>query len=72
MRYVEKYGKTRQVTDDNVIRRMRITCRITKATNTHSECVTLIAFSTATVVTHRRLNVTFIRALPVSLKMSSF
>ena len=26
------------------IRRMRIACWITKATNTHSECVTLIAF----------------------------
>ena len=27
-----------------VIRRMRIVCRMTKATDTHSECVTLIAF----------------------------
>jgi hypothetical protein len=53
MRYVEKYGTTGQATDDNVIRRMRFTCWIAKATqhtqtHTHSECVILlIAFPTA-------------------------
>jgi hypothetical protein len=41
---VEKYGRARQATDDNIIRRMRITCRITKATDTHAEYVVLIAF----------------------------
>jgi hypothetical protein len=41
---VEKYGTSRQVTDDSVIRRMRIACWIIKATDTHSEYVILIAF----------------------------
>jgi hypothetical protein len=38
---VEKYGKSGQSTDDNIIRRMRLACRITKATDTHSEYVIL-------------------------------
>jgi hypothetical protein len=33
---VEKCGKAGQATDDNVTRRMRFACWITKATNTHS------------------------------------
>ena len=33
-----------QDTDDNIIWQMHITCRITKATNTHSEYVILITF----------------------------
>ena len=33
-----------QATDDKIIRRMRIACWIPKATNTHSQYVTLIAF----------------------------
>jgi hypothetical protein len=41
---VEKYGTARQTTDDNKILRMRFTCWITKATDTHSEYVILIAF----------------------------
>jgi hypothetical protein len=41
---VEEYGTARQVTDDNIIRRMRFACRITKATGTHSEYVIIIAF----------------------------
>jgi hypothetical protein len=41
---VEKYGRARQATDDNITRRMRFACWITKATNTHSEYVILIAF----------------------------
>jgi hypothetical protein len=40
---VEKYGTARQATDDNIIRRMRCVCWITKATDTHSEYVILIA-----------------------------
>jgi hypothetical protein len=40
-----KYGRTRQATDDNIIRRMRFACWITKATDTHSEYVIHIAFS---------------------------
>jgi len=40
------------------IRRMRIACCITKSTYTHSEYVTLNAFSTATTVTRTGLGVT--------------
>ena len=39
---VEKYCTAGQATDDDIIRRMRCACRITKATNTHSQYV--IAF----------------------------
>jgi hypothetical protein len=40
---VENYGRARQATDDNIIRRMRFACWITKARETHSEYVILIA-----------------------------
>jgi hypothetical protein len=39
------YGTARQATDDNIIQRMRFACWTTKATNTHSDYITLIAFS---------------------------
>jgi hypothetical protein len=39
---VEKYGTARQVTDDNVIRRMQFACCITKATNAHAEYIILV------------------------------
>jgi hypothetical protein len=41
--HMEKYGRAGQATYDN-IRRMRIACWITKATNTHSEYAIFIAF----------------------------
>jgi hypothetical protein len=41
---VERCDKSRQATDNNIIGRMRIACQITKATDTHSEYVILIAF----------------------------
>jgi hypothetical protein len=41
---VEKYGTARQARNDNIIRRMRFACWITKATDTHPEYVILIAF----------------------------
>ena len=41
---VEKYCTAGQDTYDNKKRRMRITCCITKATNTHSQYVIIIAF----------------------------
>ena len=47
---VEKYGRAGQATDDNIIRRMRFACWITKATNTLRICNTY-CFSTARVVT---------------------
>jgi len=42
---VGKYDTGGQATDDNIVRRMRFTCRMTKATNTHSEYITPVAFS---------------------------
>jgi hypothetical protein len=42
--------KARQVTDDNIIRRMRVACWATKARDTHSVYVIIIAFSTETMV----------------------
>ena len=41
---VEKYARARQTTDDNIIRRMRYACCITKATNVHSEYIILPVF----------------------------
>jgi hypothetical protein len=40
---VEKYDTAGQGTDDNIIRRMRFACWISKATDTHSEYVIHIA-----------------------------
>jgi hypothetical protein len=41
---VEKYGRARQATDDNIIRRMRFACRITKATDTQYVAAYLLLF----------------------------
>jgi len=41
---VEKYHRTGQATDGDVIRHTRFACWITKATNMRSEYVILIAF----------------------------
>jgi hypothetical protein len=41
---VEKYGRSRQTTDDNTIWRMRFTCWITRASDTHSGFVLIIYF----------------------------
>ena len=50
----EKYGTVTEVADDNIIRRMRFTCWITKATHTkYNYCS-----ATATIVTPARLIVT--------------
>jgi hypothetical protein len=40
---MEKYCRAGQATEDNIIWHMRIACWITKATNAHSEYVTLLA-----------------------------
>ena len=44
---MEKYGRAGQATDNNtcVVRSMRIAYWVTKATDTHSEHVILIAFT---------------------------
>jgi hypothetical protein len=44
MGYAEKYGTAAQATDNNILRPMCILCWITKATDTHSEYVIVIAF----------------------------
>jgi hypothetical protein len=41
---MEEYDRAREATDDNTIRRMRFACWITKATDTHSQYVPIIAF----------------------------
>ena len=41
---MKNYVSVGQATADNVIKRLRIACCITKATDTHSECVIIIAF----------------------------
>ena len=40
----KKHGTARQATDGSIIRRMRLACWVTTATNSHSEYVILIAF----------------------------
>jgi hypothetical protein len=42
---VEKYGRARQATDNDIIRRMRIEFWIAKTTDMYSEFVILFAFS---------------------------
>ena len=41
---MEKYGRARQATDDNIIWRMRFAWWIVNISDTHSEYVILIAF----------------------------
>ena len=41
---MEKYGRARQDTDDNIVRRMRIAYLITKATDARSEYLILNTF----------------------------
>jgi hypothetical protein len=52
----KKYCTAGQATEDNLIRRMRFACQITKATDTPGMCNTY-CFSTATMVARTRLNV---------------
>ena len=54
----KKYCTDWQAADDNKLRRIRIACWITQATNTHSEYVILIPFSTAAMVIGTRINIT--------------
>jgi hypothetical protein len=56
---MEKYGKATQATDDNIMRRMRFACWITKATDANSEYALLIAFPITKMVTLMRLKITF-------------
>ena len=69
---VEKYSTARQATDYNIIRCMRFVCWITKATDTHSDYVTLIAFTEQQWLRKRTsvLRYTYIASL-VSSKLGS-
>jgi hypothetical protein len=67
---LEKYCRSTQATDDNIIRRMPFACWIPKATNTLRICNTYF-FTMATVVTRTRLNVTLVHKLPVLLNLYS-
>ena len=58
-----KYSRAQQATDDNIIRDMRFACWITKATDTHSEYVLLIAFARQQWLHKTRLNISFIGTL---------
>ena len=58
---MEKCGGAREATYDNITRRMRFACWITKAADTYSEYVKLISFFTATMVTRTPLNITLLR-----------
>jgi hypothetical protein len=64
---VEKYGRARQATDGNIIRRMRFACWVTKATDTHSEYVILTVFQRQPWLLERAsvLNVYVYIAFPV-------
>jgi hypothetical protein len=42
--YVKKYGRARQVTDDNIIWRMYVSSSVTKAADRHSEYVIFLLF----------------------------
>ena len=60
-----KYSRAQQAADDNIIRRMHFACWITKATDTHSEYVLLIAFVRQQWLHKTHLSVSFIRTLSV-------
>jgi hypothetical protein len=45
MRQCEKIRRAKQATDDNITRRMRFACWITKVKDTHWKYLILIAFS---------------------------
>jgi len=66
MRDVEKYGRIGHATYDSITQCMRFACWIPKATDTHSRVRNNCGFATATLVTRTRLNVKFLRTLPVS------
>jgi hypothetical protein len=66
---VEKYDSVGEATDGYIIGCMRVAWRITKATNTHSEYVILIAIPRQPCL-HERHQYYFIRTLPVLILLS--
>ena len=74
MTYCGKIITVGENTDDDIIRRTRFACWITKLhthTHTHTEYVILLAFSTATTVAQMRLNITIIYKLLVLFNSKS-
>jgi hypothetical protein len=61
---VEKYGRARQATDDNMIRSMRFACWLTKATDTLRIRI-LTDFPRQQWLRERASMLTFVRTLPV-------
>ena len=64
---MQKYSAAGQTTDVSTIRRIRTECWITKATNTHSEYVIIIAFPRQQWLRESASVLTFIRSLPILL-----
>ena len=64
---MEKYGSAGQATGDYTIRRMRFACWISKATDTHSECVILIFHGNNGYVNALQCYVT--RTLPIFVQI---
>jgi hypothetical protein len=56
---VEKRGGAVQATDDNITRRMRFACWITKAYRHTQNMLILFLFPTTPILTRTRFNVTF-------------
>jgi len=48
----DKYGRVGEATDDNIIQRMRVTCWITKAADTHAEYVMFLFHGNKGTRTH--------------------
>ena len=61
---MEKYGTSRQATDDNIIWYMRFVCRKIKATDTHSEYVILTDLQREKIYFRKGLNITLYVHLP--------
>jgi hypothetical protein len=63
-KYGKEIGRAKQAADDNIKQRMRITCLITKATDTHSRVCNTYCFFMANTVSRTGLNVALIRTFP--------
>jgi len=65
---MEKYGRAKQA--KTKMWHMRIACRVTTATDTHSECVILIVFRWQQWLrTYASLLSTYVRTLPIVLRL---
>ena len=60
---VGKHGRARKATDDNITWRIRFECWINNTTDTHSECVTLIAFPRKQSLRERASSPLYVRCM---------